>query len=47
MTGRSTFYLHTRVADGFAVNSTALDGPVVIVEWVEAKFGKRKYNRGA
>ena len=35
-------YLHTRVADWLAVNSTPLDGPGVIFELDEANFGKRK-----
>ena len=39
--------LHVHVADWLMANHTTLRGPGVIVELDEAKFGKRKYNKGA
>ena len=39
--------IHTRVADFLVSNPSPLGGPGVVVEMDEAKFGKRKYNKGA
>ena len=39
--------LHNRVADWLVANPSPLGGPGIIVELDEAKFGKRKYNKGA
>ena len=39
--------LHTWVADWVMRNSSPIGGPGVIVEADEAKFGKRKYQKGA
>ena len=39
--------LSNAVANWFLNNSTPLGGPGKIVEVDEAKFGKRKYNKGA
>ena len=39
--------LHTRVADWLVANPSSVGGPGIIVELDEAKFGKRKYNKGA
>ena len=39
--------LHTRVADWLVGNPSTVGGPGIIVELDEAKFGKRKYNKGA
>ena len=39
--------IHTAVASWFINNPIPLGGPGVIVELDKAKFGKRKYNRGA
>ena len=38
--------LRTRVADGLVVNPSPLGGLGIMVELDEAKFGKRKYNKG-
>ena len=39
--------VHTKVADWLVANASPLGGPGIIVELDEAKFGKRKYNKGA
>ena len=39
-------FIHTLVADWLIANSCPLGGPGVVVELDEAKFGKRKYNKG-
>ena len=36
--------MHTPVTDWLVANPSPLGGPGIMMEFIEAKFGKRKYN---